>query len=116
MLDASRPALIEHARAQAAVEQSKSVPLPIPVTDEEREGALAFLDSIAPRAVAVQMAQCDGYQRPSFIDDDVGFYRWALAHRDILDTGDREELARLNASHTFQLQLANQEARDRAIA
>jgi hypothetical protein len=62
--------------------------------------------------------------RPDFNDIeehlvDVAFWHWAKAHvaaGNKLDDGDGDEFERLRNSHTFQLLLANTEARDRAMA
>jgi hypothetical protein len=115
LLDASRPMLAEHAKAQVAIEQSRSVSQPIELTDEDRAGALAFLESVAPNRPVPTLVQCDGYTRP-FFEDDVDFYRWLEAHQDTLDAGDAQWLREKQRSEMFQLLLANEEARQRAIA
>jgi len=115
LFDASRPALVEHARAQAAIEQSKSVPRPYEPTDEDRAGVVAFLESVSPAAPPPQLVQCDGYTRP-FIEDDVEEYRWLEAHEAMLDASDRARLEECRASHSFQLLVQQHRARERALA
>jgi hypothetical protein len=115
LFDASRPALVEHARAQAAIEQSKSVPRPYEPTDEDRAGVVAFLESVSPAAPAPQLVQCDGYTRP-YIEDDVEEYHWLEAHEAMLDASDRARLEECRASHSFQLLVQQHRARERALA
>jgi hypothetical protein len=109
MIDANRPMLHEHARALEAIEQSKSVPQPIPVTDEERAGALAFLEAATPHLPAPRLVECDGYTRP-FFENNVDFYYWAETAEQ-LDAEDRRFLAELRDSETFKLMLDNERAR-----
>lgn len=107
---AQAPRLIEHARAAAALAESAKPAAPIAVTDDEREGAEAVFAEMRARntAPAERMAQCDGYERPAFTDDDIGFWLWAharIACGEPVDAHDLSIFEDLKTDSGFQLQL-----------
>ncbi len=116
METAARPTLVAARAALDALDQSKAGPQPQEPTPEETATARAYLaDFSDAQADAPQLLQCDGYQRPSFGNDDVGFWLWAeteMARGWVPDVQDAALLAELAASPGFQLQLST--ARNRA--
>ncbi|HEY2070682.1 MAG TPA: Mu transposase C-terminal domain-containing protein [Rhizomicrobium sp.] len=110
MQAAQTPRLIENSRATAALEASVRPAEPIAASEEERtsaEEAFAEIDALraAPKERAVQ---CDGYERPAFEGDDIGFWHWARARierRELVDDQDLAVLESLRTDSGFQLQL-----------
>lgn len=107
MRAAARPQLVAHRAALDALEAAKQPEQPIELTQEQREGAAIVMAEFDARSAPppVSLAQCDGYQRPAFTGDDVGFWLWAqarFASGELVDAEDRREIARLTTDRTFQ--------------
>jgi transposase InsO family protein len=112
---AARPALIAQAEAMQALSASAAPPRAIEPTPEQRESAEIFHLEEAARHTPLpeRMEQCDGYERPRFIDDDLGFYAWLTGHRDMLDQADRLALEDFESDPSFQ-DLLNSKQKARA--
>lgn len=112
---AARPALIAQAAGLAALETNNAPPAPIEPTAEQRESARVFhLEEAAKVAPAPRrMVQCDGYERPAFLGDELGLFDWLATHRESIDAPDRAALEELEADPSFQ-DLLNNHKRARA--
>lgn len=98
------PRLIAQRDALDALDQAKAEPQPVEPTAEEQAAHVAFMDELQPAPAPVTYEQCDGYRRPSFIDDDFGFFDWAtsrLASGETLDARDTANFERLQNDQAF---------------
>ncbi|MGA7673509.1 MAG: transposase family protein [Rhizomicrobium sp.] len=105
---AARPRLIAQREGIDALDASKAPATHIEPTAEQRADAAATIADFRARdAEPVQrMEQCDGYERPDFIGDDMGFFRWAsarLANGEALDATDKRNFEQLRRDPTFAL-------------
>jgi hypothetical protein len=108
---ARTPLRIAYSQAQAALEEANVGPQPMEPTADEQEAARSYLaDMTVALPEAPAMVQCDGYSRPYFGNDDVGFWLWAIefqAKGGLLDDGDRNLFDELATSPAFAQQLSN---------
>ena len=107
---AARPALIAQGEALKVLESTFAPERPIEPTPEQRESAAIFhLEEAAKSAPAPdRMEQCDGYERPAFLGDELGLFGWLSDHRDTLDAADRLALEDFESDPSFQDLLNNQ--------
>jgi putative transposase len=124
MRAANLPALVQQQKMITAKAESEMPPQPIEPTEEERAASIAFLDAATPKARVGGVLQCGSYTRPDFndVEDHLVepmFYLWAQAHLaagNRLDRDDSRWFADLSRDEFFKHRLANEEARQRAIA
>jgi hypothetical protein len=111
---AARPALLAQMKGLNALESAPETA--IEATAEERESAEIFhLEELAAHAPAPErLVSCDGYTRPAFIGDELGFYAWLDAHREALDDRDALDLEKFESDPSFQDLLSNHQRRARA--
>lgn len=96
--------------ASAALDASTEQPLAVDATPEQLESANVILAGFAAQdAPAPERAvQCDGYERPAFVGDDMGFWHWAMTRLEggnALDERDVADIAELEDDENFQLKL-----------
>jgi putative transposase len=106
MIRAAAPQIEKHVRMIEARDAMDTTPAPVEPTDEERAAYAAKIAELEPlKPAAPAMQQCDGYVRPSFEDDDHGFFDWALARiaaGEPLDTVDTQNFDYLRGDAHFQ--------------
>ncbi len=111
MIRAAAPAIEKHVKMLSARDDMDTPPAPIEVTEQHRLNADAFMAPAEPEL----MVQCNGYERPMFENDPVGFIRFAMARIAsglTIDAEDAAELQRLMAIPSVQVQLEDFAAQD----
>jgi len=91
-----------------AMDDAGIEPEPVEATAEQRETAAEVLAELSGIETQTRMVACDGYERPSFPNDDIGFWHWAqarMASGAALDARDHSDIEALGADENFQLQL-----------
>lgn len=99
------PALLAAGEAAIAADNHGRPEAPVEPTAEQRAAYEAQVAELTPAAPAPRMEQCDGYERPSFIGDDEGYFDWALAHMaagNTLDGPDARVFNELKSDSAFQ--------------